>query len=229
MYVSLNQLGSMILDVAGDRLDATFLRENGTRADSFTIQKAPANAPPTVSLTSPANGAAFVAPASIALAATAADTDGTVARVDFYSGTTLLGSDTAAPFEFAWSGVPAGSYLLTAKAIDDDGATTTSAAIGITVTSAAPAAPSGLSAVAVSASQINLAWADNSGDEGGFKVERSTDGVTYTQIAVVGANVTAYSSTGLARNKSYRFRVRATGPGGDSAYSNVASAKTLRK
>lgn len=119
--------------------------------------------------------------------------------------------------------------MLTAKAIDDDGATTTSTTVNITVTSTAPVAPSALVATTVSTSQINLAWTDNSGNESGFKIDRSADGITWTQIATVGTNVNTYPSTGLARNKTYRFRVRATGPGGDSGWSNVATAKTLRK
>jgi predicted MPP superfamily phosphohydrolase len=229
MYISLNNLGSMILDVSGDRLDAKFLRENATVADSFTILKTAENVPPAVSMTSPGNGATFAAPANVALAATASDPDGTVARVEFYNGTTLLGSDTSAPYAFAWNGVPAGSYVLTAKAVDNGGATATSAAVGITIVSTAPAAPSALVATAVSSSQITLTWTDNANNESGFKIERSTNGVTYTQIATVGANVTTYADTGLARNKTYRYRVRATGTGGDSAYTNVATAKTLRK
>jgi hypothetical protein len=66
-------------------------------------------------------------------AATASDRDGTVARVDFFAGTTQIGSDTTSPYGMTWSNVPAGSYSLTAVARDDDGATTTSAARSITV------------------------------------------------------------------------------------------------
>ena len=229
MFVSLNNLGSMVLDVSGDRLDAKFLRENATVADSFTIQKTSGNTPPSVSMTSPANGATFAAPANIALAATASDTDGSIARVDFYNGTTLLSSDATAPYGFAWNGVPAGSYALTAKAVDNSGATTTSATVTVTVLSGVPAAPSALGATAVSTSQINLAWTDNSTNETGFKIERSTDRKTYTQFATVGANVSAFADTGLTDNKNYYYRVRATAAGGDSAYSNVAAAKTPRR
>jgi predicted secreted protein len=91
-----------------------------------------------------------------------------------------------------------------------------------------PAAPSGLTAVAVSSSQINLAWADNATDETGFKIERCTGAgcSNFTQIATVGANVTSYSNTGLAASTSYSYRVRAYNGGGDSAYSNTASATT---
>ena len=68
----------------------------------------PSNQPPTVSLTAPANGATYSAPASIPLTASASDTDGTVSKVEFYSGTTLLGTDTTAPYSYTWSSVPPG-------------------------------------------------------------------------------------------------------------------------
>jgi hypothetical protein len=82
----------------------------------------------------------------------------------------------------------------------------------------------------VSSSQINLSWTDNSNNETGFKVERSKSGNanTFSQIATVGANVTTYSDTGLNRASSYYYRVRAYNAGGNSAYSNIASATTNR-
>src|SRR6266571_1841304 len=92
--------------------------------------------PPTVTLTSPANGASFFAPATVNLAATAGDSDGTVTRVDFFRGNTLIGTSTAAPYTFTWTNVAAGSYTLTAKATDNGGATATSAPVSITVNSA---------------------------------------------------------------------------------------------
>ena len=84
------------------------------------------NAPPSVQLTSPANGANYSAPASVALSATASDIDGSVTQVAFYTGSMLLGIDTTSPFTFSWSNVPAGDYSLTAVATDDVGATATS-------------------------------------------------------------------------------------------------------
>ncbi len=101
----------------------------------WAAAKPPTNTPPTVSLTSPANGATFTAPATITLTATAADANGTVSKVEFYRGTTLIGTSTAAPYGVAWSNVAAGSYSLTAKATDNGGAVTTSAAVSITVAS----------------------------------------------------------------------------------------------
>jgi subtilisin family serine protease len=91
------------------------------------------NAPPSVQLTSPANGASYSAPASIALGATANDLDGNVTQVAFYTGAALLGIDTTSPFTFSWSSVPAGDYSLTAVATDDIGASTTSQAVAVHV------------------------------------------------------------------------------------------------
>ena len=93
------------------------------------------NSLPAVTLTQPADGATFSAPATVNLSATASDTDGTVTKIEFFNGTTKLGEDTTAPYSFAWSGVPAGSYTLTARATDDVGGTATSAASRITVVS----------------------------------------------------------------------------------------------
>jgi RHS repeat-associated protein len=94
------------------------------------------NAPPTVSLISPAQNATFTAPANITLTADAADADGTVTSVEFYQGSTLLTTLSAAPYTFAWTNVPQGAYVLTAKATDDRGATTTSAPVNVTVSAA---------------------------------------------------------------------------------------------
>jgi hypothetical protein len=105
------------------------------------------------------------------------------------------------------------------------------ATVSVTVQAAAaiPAAPSGLAATAVSSTQINLTWTDNSGyNEDGFKIERSQNGNTWTQIGTVGPGVTTYASTGLSPNKMYYYRVRAYNVLGNSAFSNTASAKTLR-
>ena len=101
----------------------------------------PANVPPSVSITSPANNATFTAPATIGLAASAADSDGTVARVDFYAGSTLLGSDLTSPYQFSWTNAGAGTYTLTARALDSAGATATSSGVTVTVATTPPPPP----------------------------------------------------------------------------------------
>ena len=99
-----------------------------------TIASAAPNKAPTVSLTAPAAGSIFAAPATITLSATAKASSGTIARVEFYQGSSLLGTVAAAPYNFVWTGVMAGNYSLTAKATDSAGATKTSSAVSITVT-----------------------------------------------------------------------------------------------
>ena len=91
-----------------------------------------------------------------------------------------------------------------------------------------PAAPSGLTATAVSSSQVNLAWTDNATNETGYRVERKpgTTGA-YAQIGTANANATSYQDTsGLSASTLYTYRVRATNAGGDSAYSNEAGSTT---
>jgi hypothetical protein len=94
--------------------------------------------------------------------------------------------------------------------------------------SGAPNAPSNLAGTAVSSSEIDLSWTDNSNDETVFKIERCTGNncSNFGEIAQVGANLTSYPDGGLTRNTWYRYRVRASNGNGDSAYSNVISVKT---
>jgi len=87
-------------------------------------------------------------------------------------------------------------------------------------------APSNLVATAVSASQIDLSWVDNSSVEDGFKIERWT-GSGYSNIATVGANVRTYSDFGLTPISTYYYRVRAYKGPWDSGYSNESGATTF--
>jgi subtilisin family serine protease len=92
---------------------------------------------------------------------------------------------------------------------------------------APPPAPTGLTATAVSSSDIDLSWSDVSG-ETGYRVERSPDGSNgWSAIGSTGQNVTTYVDTGLAAATTYYYRVVATNTGGDSPPSNIASATTL--
>jgi plastocyanin len=89
-------------------------------------------------------------------------------------------------------------------------------------------APSNLQATAVSTSEIDLTWTDNSTNETGFQVERRTIGGTYAGVATVGPNTTSAPVPGLDAGSLSIFRVRATGSGGTvSAYSAEAVAATL--
>jgi len=90
------------------------------------------------------------------------------------------------------------------------------------------AAPSDLSATAVSFLQIDLSWTDNSSEESGFKIERKTGSEgTYGQIATLDADITRYSDTELSQATTYYYRVCAYSDSGNSLYSNEANDTTL--
>ncbi|WP_298607129.1 fibronectin type III domain-containing protein [uncultured Spirosoma sp.] len=90
-----------------------------------------------------------------------------------------------------------------------------------------PESPLDLKATAVSSSQIDLVWSDRSTDETGYEVERSGDGLSFSRIAVLGANVVIYSSTGLTASTTYYYRVRGLKGSAGSAYTHIVNAKTL--
>jgi hypothetical protein len=117
------------------------------------------------------------------------------------------------------------TYVVNDGLVDSAPATVS---ISVAAPSGKPSAPSSLIASALSSSQIRLIWTDNSINEDGFKIERSMDNKTWTQIDSVPMNTTGYTATGLLSNKNYYFRVRAWNVLGYSSYSNVRSAKTQR-
>ncbi len=122
------------------------------------------------------------------------------------------------------TGLSAGTrYYYRIKAVNTEG---TSAYSSIENRFTLPNQVSGLSASAVSNTQINLSWNNPTGTEAGYKIERSTSsGSGYSQIGTTAS--TSYNATGLTLNTTYYFRVRAyTDPGGDGAYSSVANATT---
>jgi len=143
------------------------------------------NTPPAVSLTSPAAGATFTAPAAIDLAAAATDADG-IAQVAFYANGGLLGVDTTSPFEFAWENVAAGSYALTAVATDGLGGSGTSAAVNVTVSP--PGGGTAPSAVFVALDETTQGnWIGQYGADGYSVVDDATSLPAFVQMAVSGA------------------------------------------
>lgn len=88
---------------------------------------------PSVAMTSPASGSTVARHKSVALAAQASD-NVSVAKVEFYNGTTLLGTDSSAPYTATWnSGTKSGDQTITAKAYDPAGnVSTTSATVYVT-------------------------------------------------------------------------------------------------
>jgi chitodextrinase len=172
------------------------------------------NLAPTVSITSPAANASFAAPAAITINATAADADGTVSKVDFYNGTTLLGSDTTSPYSYAWSNVAAGAYTITAKATDNKGAVTTSGAISITVTANQPPVitfdePADNGPTIYAPADITLGATASDADGTITKVEFFNGATKLSTVVVapyrfvwVGVGVSTYSLTAKATDNS---------------------------
>jgi len=135
---------------------------------------------------------------------------------------------TAAPNATSYAAtnlVASTTYTFRVRAYDGPNNSAYSNAAAAT-TQPAPAAPTSLTATAVSSSRINLAWTDNATNEAGFKIERSTDGVNFTQVATAGANARSYAATNLVASTTYTFRVRAYDGPNNSAYSNAAAATT---
>lgn len=89
--------------------------------------------PPSVTLTQPQNGQVFIAPANIFLEAGVLEGTVPIDRVEFYSGDTLIGTDAAPPFQADWTGIQPGTYVLSAKAIDQAGEEGESSPVAITV------------------------------------------------------------------------------------------------
>ncbi|EPX65303.1 Chitinase [Cystobacter fuscus DSM 2262] len=134
--------GIMIWEISQDTSGTTSL----LNAISQVVGGGTTNPAPSVNLTSPANGTTFTPGSTITVSANASDSNGRVTQVVFYAGAQKLGTVTSAPYSLAWLNVAAGSYTLTAVATDDGGATTTSAAVSITVTSGTGGSCAGVAA-----------------------------------------------------------------------------------
>src|SRR5213078_256904 len=154
----------------------------------------------------------------------------TVSQVQFYRDGNLIGSDSAAPYSVSWNTTSTnnGSHTLTAVATDVLGARWNSNPVTVTVSNGPPpdttppAVPTGLTASAVSSSQINLSWTASSDNVGvsGYRVYRNG-----TQIATTGA--TSFANTGLSPSTTYSYTVAAYDAAGNlSAQSSSASATT---
>jgi hypothetical protein len=113
---------------------------SGTASVSLPVAQAPV-----AGITAPAGASVFQLGNGIAITASASDADGSVVSVDFYDGTTKIGTSTTAPYSFQWNGAAAGQHSLTGVATDNDGLQTLSAAVAVrvntppTVTITAPA------------------------------------------------------------------------------------------
>lgn len=153
-----------------------------------------AHQPPVTVLTSPTAGAVYTQGNAVPLAATAAAADGaTISKIEFYDDTTLLGTDTSAPYALSATGLSVGSHSLVAKAYDSLGASASSTPVGITVASGP--------AVVASANQLAV----QQGKTGTYTLKLSTQpsaNVTVTTARTTGN--TGLTVTGGAASPSPR-------------------------
>ncbi len=190
--------------------------------------------PPTVSITSPATGSTVSN--TVTVSANASDNVG-VAGVQFkLDGVNLGAEDTISPYSISWNTTTAtnGSHTLTALARDAEGNQTTSSGVAVTVSNilpdtTPPSVPAGLTATAISTSQINLSWVASTDPTVSGQVTSGLAGYRVyrggTQIATV--TTTSYSDTGLSPSTTYTYTIAAYDVAGNvSAQSSSASATT---
>ena len=180
------------------------------------------NAPPSVAVTAPAADTVVTAPASITLSADAADSDGQIAQVAFYQGSTLLGSATQAPYAVTWADAPAGTYRLSAVATDNHGASTASAAVAIIVNAPPTVALTAPADQAVLAAPTDLVLIAQASDSDGSiaKVE------FYQGTTLLGSTSQAPYSFTLANAAPgvYSLSAKATDDRGAATVSAVVTA-----
>lgn len=182
----------------------------------------PSNSAPTVSLTLPAPNTTFASGAEILLRATATDADGTVAKVEFFDGTTKLGEDTTSPYEFRWTGAATGSHSVTARATDNQGAAATSASLPLIVN--APVVPNTPPTVSITAPanafKTNapgaFTWVAQASDSDG-----TIAGVEFFRVDT--GNVTTSIGTGVRQGNTAAYQLQTTGWAAGS-YTVVARA-----
>jgi hypothetical protein len=190
--------------VAGSHAITAKATDNGglsTTSAPVNITVSNANVAPTVSVTAPANGATYTTGAAVAITADAADSDGTVASVEFFVDGTSVGVDNTAPYEASYTSV-AGSHAITAKATDNGGLSTTSAPVNITVSNANVAPTVAITAPANGATYVSgaaVAITANAADADGSvaSVEFFVDGtsVGVDNSAPYAANYTAVAGS----------------------------------
>ena len=215
--------------------DLTFwtLQEYANLGNAWATWWGSFSVPPSSYPTAPANlSATAISSSQINLTWTdqsANETGFQIERKTGAGGTYALIVTTAAnATTYSDTGVVEGTtYFYRVRTVNGAGNSAYSNEANATLPVSPPAAPANLSATAISSSQINLTWTDQSANETGFQIERKTGaGGTYALIVTTAANATAYSDTGRAEGTTYFYRVRAVNGAGNSAYSNEASATT---
>jgi len=173
---------------------------NATASIGGTASLSPSAAGPVVAITSPTAGANYINGSSVTLSASAASSAGaSITAVQFFDGSTSVGTATVAPFTMNYAGLSVGSHVITAQATDSNGVTTTSAAVTITVaadgSNTPPPAPLSLSSGVVTSQSVALNWLQPSiatssstiGQIISFQCDSAGDSNALSPTAVAGA------------------------------------------
>jgi hypothetical protein len=175
-------------------------QRDATSSDlSFNLELAGlGNLPPVVTLTAPANNTVLTAPPNVPLAAVASDSYGSIARVEFFAGTTPIGSDTNAPYNLDWQPA-AGTHVLSALATDNHGGTNRSASVLLTIL------PPPTLIAALAGNTLTLAWPATANE---FALE-STDSLDppprWSPVTNAVLTVDGLLTTTLDANAGHRF------------------------
>jgi hypothetical protein len=157
------------------------------------------NTTPGVTLTNPLPNTAFTAPATVAVAATASDIDGTVARVEFYNGDKILFTDTTAPYGVNWANLPAGVYTVYARAYDNQGASSTTSPVRFAVNP--PATTGILNRVGTPGFELTLKLPQ----PGLYRLEASSNLVNWVSLGSFYCNTNLSFLDPAATNHTRRF------------------------
>ncbi|MCR6642479.1 MAG: PA14 domain-containing protein [Sporocytophaga sp.] len=176
------------------------------------------NTSPVVSLTSPANGQTYTAPATVQLAANAVASGATISKVEFYNGTVKLGEDPTSPYTYSWSGVSANTYSITARAYNNLGQFTTSDPVSITVNGTTSTCLINESVPAPSLYVVRNLWGDNNNGSsvtadaatGSMKVTHRAYG--QSELYVIETGKTISLTSGQVYTISFDFKDYAGAP-----------------
>ena len=112
-------------------------------------------------------------------------------------------------------------------AVNGTGASVYAGPASVTTPPKPPLAPSNLQVSVLSQTGLQLTWTDNSNNEDGFEIQRAVGNGAFQPLITLGSNTTSYADSGLVAATTYRYQVRATNAGGDSAFAGPTSATTL--
>ena len=204
---------------------------NTTYTATFTDIGPVNNQPPSVALSAPATG---VKGTAMTLNATASDTDGTIAKVEFFDGGGKIGEDTTSPYSLSWTPTTAGTHTLTARATDNDGAMTTSSPVAVTVSDPAGdttpptialTAPANLTQSLTGTISITANASDNVGVQ---SVEFQVDGVAVGSPDTTSPYGVTFDTNTLASGQ-HAIRARARDTAGNLSAWATALVTTCRR